>query len=156
MAGQRIFRDLIKSGPFKGRPKCIHEDCNKPGHDMGTRRKDGSKIYRATCAKHHYSKYGIGDWIYKQYRKDFCENIDGRLGFVCTTTIVPEHAENMLDTDHINNNHDDNRKVNMQTLCACCHRVKTRTMGHLTSLSYIKKLLAQNAQNFNSNLNSSI
>ena len=23
----------------------------------------------------------MNDWIYKQHRKDYCENIDGRLGF---------------------------------------------------------------------------
>ena len=148
MSGQRIFRDLITHGTYKGRPKCIHEGCNKPGHDVGNKRKDGTKMYRKTCAKHHFTQYGIGDWVYKKYRKTYCENVDGRLGFICTTTIIAEHAENMLDTDHTNNNHDDNRKVNMQTLCACCHRVKTRTMGHLTSLSYIKKLMRRNALNF--------
>lgn len=82
---------------------------------------------------------------YRRYRKNYCENIDGRLGFICTTTVVHKC---MLEVDHINNNHKDDRKTNYQTLCACCHRVKTNTMGHLTNLSYIKKLLKQNARNF--------
>jgi hypothetical protein len=148
MAGQRIFRDLIASGKYKGRTKCIVTGCDKPGQNMGIKRKDGTTRYRATCEKHHATKYGIGDWVYKKYRKDYCENVDGRLGFMCTTTILLEHAENMLDTDHINNNHDDNSKSNMQTLCACCHRIKTKTMGHLTNLSYIKRLMWRNAHNF--------
>ena len=152
MAGQRIFRELIIAGRYKDRPKCVIEGCNNPGHDVGAKRKDGSKIYRTTCAKHHFTKYGIGDWIYKQHRKNYCENIDGRLGFVCTTTILHDFAESMLDADHINNNHDDNRKINIQTLCACCHRVKTRTFGHLTNLTYIKKLLTENSLKFKTKL----
>jgi hypothetical protein len=152
MAGQRVFRDLITNGRYKGRPKCVVIGCCKPGHDIGKKRVDGTKMYRATCGRHHHIKYDIGDWAYKKYRKNYCENVDGRLGFICTTTIIPEYAENMLDTDHINNNHNDNRKINMQTLCACCHRVKTKTMGHLTSLSYIKKLMAKNSHNCTQNL----
>ena len=148
MAGQRIFRDLITSGRHKGKPKCVNEGCESPGHYIGTKRKDGSRIYRAACAKHHFTKYGIGDWEYKQHRKNFCENKDGRLGFCCTATIPPQHAEKMLDADHINNVHEDNRKVNIQTLCAACHRVKTSLFGHLRNLGYIKKLLKQNAKKF--------
>ena len=142
--GQRIFRDLIDDG----RPKCIVEGCHKPGQNTGNRRKDGSVIYRAQCTKHHSLRYSLGNWAYKQYRKTYCENIDGRLGFVCTATILPEHAENMLDTDHINNNHEDNRECNMHTLCSNCHRVKTKLFGHLTSLDYIKRLFYINTQKF--------
>lgn len=146
MAGQRIFRDLLEFGRFKGRPKCIHAGCKSPGQDVGNKRIDGSKMYRKTCIKHHFTKYGIGDWAYKQYRVGYCENIDGRLGFVCTTTIQPGFETNMLDADHINNNHKDNRKLNIHTLCACCHRVKTSLFGHLTNLSYIKKIFRENSR----------
>lgn len=59
---------------------------------------------------------------YRRYRKDFCENIDGRLGFHCTATIV---WDGMLDVDHINGNPTDNREENLQTLCKCCHAYKT-------------------------------
>lgn len=140
----RIFRDLIDSGANKGKPKCVVEGCNKPGHHTGQRRADGSVIYRAQCLKHHSIRYGIGDWEYKKYRKTYCENNDGRLGFVCTATILPDYSADMLDADHVNNNHNDNRKVNLQTLCANCHRVKTKLFGHLTNLNYIKKLFKNN------------
>ena len=59
---------------------------------------------------------------YRKYRKDYCENIDGRLGFVCTTTIA---WSGMLDVDHKNGNHTDNRPRNLTTLCKCCHAFKT-------------------------------
>jgi hypothetical protein len=58
---------------------------------------------------------------YRQYRKDYCENIDGRLGYVCTTTIL---WDGQLDSDHIDENPSHNDPSNIQTLCKCCHAYK--------------------------------
>lgn len=107
--------------------KCCVEGCNKLGQHMGKYRKDGSPVRRAKCAKHHSLDYGLGGWDYKQYRKDYCENIDGRLNFVCTTTIID--PEWQLDADHING--DPTSHITMgakaiQTLCKCCHAIKTK------------------------------
>ena len=52
-----------------------------------------------------------------------CENVDGRLGFKCTTTAFPGFG--MLDVDHKNGIPTDNRRKNLQTLCKCCHAYKT-------------------------------
>lgn len=51
---------------------------------------------------------------YIAHRKLICE----RCGF------VPEHPC-QLDVDHIDGNHQNNSIENLQTLCACCHRLKT-------------------------------
>jgi hypothetical protein len=59
---------------------------------------------------------------YRRYRKDYCENIDGRLGFQCTTTIT---WDGMLDVDHIDGHYKNNDPLNLQTLCKCCHAYKT-------------------------------
>jgi hypothetical protein len=43
-----------------------------------------------------------------------------------------------MDVDHINGNRYDNRDENLQTLCANCHRLKTRLSGdylHANTLS---------------------
>ena len=81
---------------------------------------------------------------YLKYRLTYCENIDGRLGFVCTTSIVDSA---MLEVDHINNVHNDNSKGNHQTLCNCCHSYKTRYFGKLSKGTYIKQLLTDNIVN---------
>ena len=107
--------------------QCSVEGCNKLGQHMGRYRKDGSPKRRATCAKHHSINYGLNGWEYKQHRKTYCENTDGRLGFTCTSTIVD--AEWQLDADHINGNPSDNRPENIQTLCKCCHPIKTKLEG---------------------------
>ena len=61
---------------------------------------------------------------YRKYRKDYCENVDGRLGYKCTTTIV---IAAQLEVDHIDGNPSNNNPGNLQTLCACCHKYKTLT-----------------------------
>jgi hypothetical protein len=62
---------------------------------------------------------------YRWAMKDYCENVDGRLGFVCTTTIFPDKG--MLHVDHIDGTPINNNPLNYQTLCACCHAFKTNT-----------------------------
>lgn len=52
---------------------------------------------------------------YRVHLKDSCE----RCGF------VPEDAC-QLDIDHVNGDHGDDRPENLQTLCANCHRLKTK------------------------------
>jgi hypothetical protein len=84
------------------------------------------KTVHDVCAhKEGFSSYS--EWLnskhpYRQHRKDYCENIDGRLGYKCTTTIV---WEGQLDVDHIDEDPSNNDPLNLQTLCKCCHAYKS-------------------------------
>ena len=115
-------------------PKCEIPGCNKIAQNINTalnpKPRKGKWVAEEfggdgyVCGTHHQKKYLIGDWIYKIHRKKYCENIDSRLGFKCTTTIID--PEWQLDTDHINGDPSDNRQENLQTFCKCCHSIKTR------------------------------
>ena len=112
---------------------CIEKNCDKLGQHTGSYLKDGTIVRRKRCQKHHYintaKKKGLNEtqWknsfhTYRKFRKNYCENIDGRLGFKCTTTI---YWDGMLDVDHIDGNHNNNKSDNLQTLCKCCHAYKS-------------------------------
>ena len=61
---------------------------------------------------------------YRWALKTYCENVDSRLGFRCTTTIM---LSSQLEVDHIDGNPSNNDGENLQTLCGCCHTYKTLT-----------------------------
>lgn len=134
------------------RPTCIVPDCTNHAQIMKTN-DDGTRRYRRVCDWHHKQqvaskndKNSYSEVLAKNagfdsvaeytsattgYRKKFyCENIDSRLGYKCTTTIV-----NMviLDVDHIDGDPSNHNPANKQTLCKCCHAFKTYVNGdHLS------------------------
>lgn len=59
---------------------------------------------------------------YRRHRKQFCENIDGRLGYVCESVI---RLDAQLEVDHVDGNPKNNNTKNLQTLCMLCHKFKT-------------------------------
>ena len=83
---------------------------------------------------------------YRKYRLTYCENIDGRFGFVCTTNVV---WKGMLDVDHKDEDYLNNEPSNLQTLCKCCHAWKSndfvkkfgQTAGRKTKKKQQKALL---------------
>lgn len=81
----------------------LEELAKKEGYANATERRN---------AKHPYR------WALKTY----CENVDSRLGFRCTTTIM---LSSQLEVDHIDGNPSNNKGENLQTLCGCCHTYKT-------------------------------
>ena len=126
------------------RPNCQVPNCDKKAQLAG---KSGKIRYRKSkwvaekyecegyvCQRHHnhrlaeingyesITEFNNSLHPYLKYRKDYCENIDGRLGFECTTNIV---WKGMLDVDHKDGNSDHNDPSNLQTLCKCCHAYKT-------------------------------
>lgn len=68
--------------------------------------------------------------VYMTEKLDYCENIDGRLGFVCDIDIDVWYKRHgnyyFLQVDHANENHNDNNPWNFQTFCVLCHQYKTR------------------------------
>ena len=84
-------------------PKCNIRKLRNKG-----KLKDGTRRFGNTCEYCHRN-------YYSQYKKDKCE----KCGF------IPEDMC-QLDVDHIDGNHDNDNPLNLQTLCANCHRLKTK------------------------------
>lgn len=98
---------------------CINEGCIKKRHYTGSK-------YRPYCGRCHEASYGKRSYAsgVRPIKKEYCENIDGRLGYKCTSTINGSHQ---LDLDHKDGNDNNNIPENIQTLCKVCHSDKTKT-----------------------------
>ena len=152
--------------PKEDRPICCVEGCTAHVEIISTL-KDGSPNFRKCCTLHRIEKIKkdnnvksvveltakrngfttASEYInsihpYRKHHKNYCENIDGRLGFVCTTTIKDPC---MLDTDHIDGNPFNNDKNNLQTLCSCCHKYKTKINGDGQTIGRKKLKLLENS-----------
>ena len=104
-------------------PICINEGCNKNVH-VRKYNQDGSIDCRTECYTCH--RGGRNRPGVKQHKKDYCENIDGRLEFKCEAVIINGCQ---LEMDHIDGDRFNNVPENVQTLCKNCHAIKTRTSG---------------------------
>ena len=116
------------------RPICNTDGCERPCERIPPRESRKNKVYyKKFCSKCIVIKKAAAKGLTVQdYRrrlsrktrkvKPFCENRDGRLGFICRCKI---HHPTMLQLDHIDGNPSNNDPSNRQTLCANCHRYKT-------------------------------
>ena len=91
--------------------------------------KDERKYICSSCHMRKYPRIKYNENItrgkgYKNYRKEYCENVDARLGFNCTYIIQDPDCQ--LGVDHIDGDKTNNDPENLQTLCANCHNYKTK------------------------------
>jgi hypothetical protein len=103
------------------------------------------KIAKGTATRNGFSnvvEYNNSIHPYRKYRKDFCENIDGRLGYICTYTPPPQELieeviesgfYSSVEVDHIDGVPSNNDPKNLQSLCGNCHDFKTRMNGDTIS-----------------------
>ena len=112
---RKQFVEIKSQTDRRSAPACNGAGCKKKTTLMGT---DiiGTPLYTVYCPDHLNLSTA-----YAAARKNYCENIDGRLGFACTSTIV---WKGMLDVDHIDENPLNNNLDNLQTLCKNCHSFK--------------------------------
>ena len=78
------------------------------------KRWDDPEKFRTKCRRCEKRSY-----TYTSHKGDVCE----ACGF------IPEDLC-QLDVDHIDNDHSNNDPSNLQTLCANCHRLKTKKSPH--------------------------
>jgi len=112
-------------------PKCINAGCTR---FVAVRHwNDGLlpslKTECATCSTARKSGKTLEGIKFE--KKHYCENKDGRLGFMCPCdqTRYSEYPSDCYHMDHINGNHSDNRSENIMTLCTMCHTIKGKRDG---------------------------
>ena len=135
---RKNFQNLSSNLTKNQYPTCCIKNCRKKVTLLGTDH-NGNLKFSQYCEKHGGTPYHL------QWRKPYCENVDGRLGFECTTYIhydppLPNSIkwlvdygfpQPMLEVDHIDGN-PYNEPVdgsNFQTLCSCCHKYKSWKSG---------------------------
>lgn len=74
------------------------------------------------------------------YKKNYCENKDGILGFKCPVDPNWKFPNSVLHGDHIDGNHENNNPENLQTLCSICHHLKGLSSGDFVSSVKGRKL----------------
>lgn len=87
-------------------PQCKHCKSNSE-----------KKRYSNPAFKEYNSSRPHGKY-YKLHKKSACERCN----------FIPEHLC-QLDVDHIDGDHSNSEPSNLQTLCANCHRLKTKLNG---------------------------
>lgn len=112
-------------------PKCVNRGCN---NDVIVR------DWKYYSFKHLCSR--CNNLIKKNlpapegvifYKKNFCENKDGRLGFLCPVKEGFKFPNSVLHGDHIDGDHENNTIENLQTLCSICHHLKGLNSGDFVS-----------------------
>lgn len=119
------------------RPTCLNLGCNNPVALSAGKLTDldDKRVLRTVCHSCHNASYGkmtkkgrsaLSDGVIS-VKKDYCENIDGRInGTPCTASGL-DSAQ--LELDHIDGNHLNNIPDNVQTLCKNCHSKKSIIAG---------------------------
>lgn len=74
------------------------------------------------CKAVYIKAYNKSIYPYTVHKKDHCQHCDFK----------PTHSS-QLDVDHIDGDRWNNDPVNLQTLCANCHRLKTHLAGDSNS-----------------------
>ena len=139
-------------------PETTSKWCCGNCHARNTARVHGVKSAGHLTAQRAgltYQEYREQQHPYLKYRKSYCENKDGRLGWKCNIALPTREMldaaghtdwkpKQFLDVDHIDGNSANNSEENLQTLCKHCHVMKTfkegdhRTIGR-TNIKRLKE-----------------
>jgi len=128
-----------------GKLKCIVKGCNNTRHNLGRKNSRGESTFRKFCYSHHIGSKDVKGG-FREEMEEYCENIDGRLGYRCTSN------SHILEVDHIDNNHLNNVAENRQTLCNSCHDRKTAKYGSINDLQKMQEIFEHNRRTCNNPL----
>lgn len=125
------------------RPTCINHGCEKLA-TYSHKDVNGNKRWRIHCGHCQGASYGKREHAkgVTPYKTGICNNIDSHLGFMCPViwAMVPEDAKGMTEVDHIDGDHTNNHKDNLDELCVFCHKIKGQRNGDYRGHRYNREL----------------
>jgi 5-methylcytosine-specific restriction endonuclease McrA len=109
-------------------PRCINPGCERPV--MVRDWKNWSiKSECGTCYKARVTGFrGPAMSGIEIHKKEYCENVDGRLGWECPVPVKSWKELDMLnalDLEHLDGDHFNNTPENVDTICKLCHGKKS-------------------------------
>ena len=106
---------------------CVNDGCNRcvEVRSWSIGGKPSIKSECRSCSYARKSNKALEGITF--HKKNYCENVDGFLGFKCrwTTDINDPDPACCFELDHLDGNHWNNTPENVKTLCCMCHRKKT-------------------------------
>lgn len=141
--GPRFKNDKSKYKYAGILPECINIGCCAI---VALRHITVSGVYSfftecSRCKKYRAQGYNFEDIGIVQWKKDYCENQIGMLGFKCPVKIEDLDATDIsgeqlrqiyrscLQYDHIDGDGHNNTPENVVTLCSICHQIKSVISG---------------------------
>ena len=116
-------------------PYCINQGCEK---NVAIRHWTAQHIPSLKtecnrCSTNRKKGNKIDGIIY--HKKDYCENKDNILGFICPIdkSRYGEFPTDIYDMDHIDGDHHNNTPENVITICKVCHARKGKESGDYNS-----------------------
>ena len=126
-------------------PKCVNHGCD---NDCAFRNW-GNWSFKSECSScmtaRKTNRFNLRDgkkYITRRgketgvviHKKDYCENHNGELGFICGWNRDNWIGfESGLDLDHLDGDHDNNIPENVKTYCKLCHGRKSIMEGDCSS-----------------------
>ena len=122
------------------RPTCINHGCNEPVTFSHTDI-NGKKRWRVHCWRCQKASYGARPHApgVTPFKTGKCSNADGHLGFECP--IDYDKAEWMIgvtEVDHKDGDYFNNDESNLDELCPCCHKQKSKLHGDFNNARKVR------------------
>ena len=123
-------------------PICINNGCDKyvAIRHWSAQGDPSLKTECIKCSDYRKKNKTIPGVIF--HKKNYCENNEGLLGFICPMDKVRynEFPSDAYHMDHLDGNHHNNSLENIKTFCAICHSRKGKEKGDFNAFKQSSRI----------------
>lgn len=126
-------REFLEKWTVSGNtiPLCINDGCSRMVaiRHWSAQGDPSLKTECSACSNARKKGKVLSEIIF--HKKNYCENRDGILGFVCPMDKLrySEFPSDIYDMDHFDGDHHNNIPSNLITICKICHARKGKEKG---------------------------